>query len=82
MNVNEAFSKKLNSVMQEKNITVKRLSELSGVSPSTIRKIKRNPPNVIRMRTSLKISYSLGFSLEEFLAEYIKKHSRHCEPTK
>ena len=81
MDVNEAFTKQLNRVMQERNLTAKQLSELSGVSPSTINRIKSKPPNHIRMRTALKISYSLGFSLENFLFE-CQKTTRHCEPTK
>jgi predicted transcriptional regulator len=81
MNVNETFSRKLNSVMKEINVTAKQLSTLSGVSLSTIKRLKSNPPKYIRMRTALKISYSLGFSLEEFLAE-CRTHPRHCEPTK
>ena len=65
------FEYKLKELCYKKSITIKRLSELSGISESTIRRMMIRGDSNIRIGTILKLCKGLSVDLDEFLVIHI-----------
>jgi transcriptional regulator with XRE-family HTH domain len=65
--VSEAVALRIQTLCQEKNISVNRLAKLSGLSQSTVASIIDGRSNNPGLATLNKIAKGFGMSLQEFL---------------
>ena len=66
MNVGEAVKARLLELCQERNITINKLSSLSGVTQSTVNTIVSGRNRSTTISTIKKLCDGLGITIEEF----------------
>lgn len=66
MKLNEALSRRLCELLDEKNMTAYALYTKSGVSQSTISDIKNKNNAAVNVRILFELCEGLGISLQEF----------------
>ena len=66
MNVGEAVKARILELCQERNITINKLSSLSGVTQSTVNNIVSGRNRSTTISTIKKLSDGLGITIEEF----------------
>lgn len=71
MQLNEAISKRLLFILEERNLTQYQLFKLSGVPRSTIGNIINCSYNSVKLRVIHEICMGLGISITEFFTSYI-----------
>ncbi|MBQ8658091.1 MAG: helix-turn-helix transcriptional regulator [Clostridia bacterium] len=64
-----AFSKNLKKQLEQKNLTVKQLSEQSGVSESTIRAILNGKIKNLQLKTAYYLCATLKITITEMSSE-------------
>ena len=67
--INDAVVSRLNKYMEEQNLTQYRLAQLSGIPFPTIKSIMQRKTNDITLKTIIMLSYGLGISPSEFIAD-------------
>ncbi len=68
MTVSEAVRQRILDLCRERNITVNRLSTLSGVTQSTVNNIVSGRNHSTTVSTIQKLCDGLGITLEDFFA--------------
>ena len=66
MNVGEAVKERILELCQKNNISVNKLSSMSGVTQSTVNNIVSGRNNSTTVSTIKKLCYGLGITIEEF----------------
>ena len=66
MNVGEAVKARILELCQERNITINKLSSLSGVTQSTVNNIVSGRNRSTTISTIKKLCDGLGITIEEF----------------
>lgn len=66
MNIGEAVTARILELCREQNISVNKLSSLSGVTQSTVNNIVSGRNNSTTISTIKKLCDGLGISIEEF----------------
>ena len=66
MNVGEAVKARILELCQERNITINKLSSLSGVTQSTVNNIVSGRNRSTTISTIKKLCDGLGMTIEEF----------------
>lgn len=66
MTLNEAFSKRVREILKEKNMTVYRLTQLTGIHPTTMDYIMNCRTKHSNFKTLSIIIKELNMSLSEF----------------
>ena len=66
MNVGEAVKERILELCQKNNISVNRLSSMSGVTQSTVNNIVSGRNNSTTVSTIKKLCDGLGITIEEF----------------
>ena len=66
MNVGEAVKARILELCQERNITINKLSSLSGVTQSTVNNIVSGRNRSTTVSTIKKLCDGLGITIEEF----------------
>ena len=66
MNVGEAVKARILELCQERNITINKLSSLSGVTQSTVNNIVSGRNRSTTISTTKKLCDGLGITIEEF----------------
>lgn len=66
MNIGEAVAKRILELCQERNISVNKLSNMSGVTQSTVNNIVSGRNNSTTVSTVKKLCDGLGITIEEF----------------
>ena len=66
MNLADALALRIEELLQEYNITQYRLSQLSGVSQSTIKEIRDKKNKSVNLTTIYELADGLGMGLDEF----------------
>ena len=69
MDFSDLIALKIKELMQEQNITIYKLENLSGVYSSTIAMFLTRKTKTIRLENLLFICEGLGTNLSEFLAD-------------
>ena len=62
-----AIVSRINKLLEEKGMTMYKLSEESGVSYSTIKTIMQRKTNNIELRTVILLANGFGLTVSEFL---------------
>ena len=73
MNLAEAIAARIEELMRQNNVTQYRLSQLSGVSQSTISDIRLKRYKTVNLFTIYELADGLGLGLDEFFASPIFK---------
>ncbi|MFI3230499.1 MAG: helix-turn-helix transcriptional regulator [bacterium] len=71
MQLNEAVSKRLIFILEERNLTQYQLFKLSGIPRSTIGNIINCSYNSVKLRVIHEICMGLGISITEFFTSSI-----------
>ena len=71
MKLTEAVGKRLQNILEERNLTQYGLSKLGGVPRQTINIVVKGQHDRLALDTVYQITASLGMSLEEFFADPI-----------
>jgi transcriptional regulator with XRE-family HTH domain len=66
LNIGEAVKGRILELCQEKNITINKLSSMSGVTQSTVNNIVSGRNNSATISTIKKLCDGLGITIEEF----------------
>lgn len=66
MNIGEAVKARILELCQERNITINKLSSLSGVTQSTVNNIVSGRNRSTTISTIKKLCDGLGITIEEF----------------
>ena len=66
-----AIVSRINQLLEEKEMTMYKLSEESGVSYSTIKTIMQRKTNNIGLRTIILIANGFGLTISEFLDDSV-----------
>lgn len=74
MNVGEAVRSRILELCQERNITVNKLSSLSGVTQSTVNNIISGRNRSATISTIKKLCDGLGITIEEFFSSDLFKN--------
>ena len=69
MDFSDLIALKIKELMQEKNMSIYKLEELSGVYTSTITMFLNRKTQTIRLENLLYICEGLGISLSDFFAD-------------
>jgi len=77
MDYNKLIGQVLNELIQQKDITLTRLSEKTGFTQSYISKIVSGKMPKLPVSTLEKIVKALGYQMSEFMASVEKKK---CQP--
>ena len=68
MNVGEAVRERILELCREYNISINKLSDMSGVTQSTVNNIVSGRNNSTTVSTIQKLCDGLGITIEEFFA--------------
>lgn len=71
MKLAEAVGKRLEKILQERNITQYGLSKLGGIPRQTINIVIKGSHDQVALDTIYQITATLGMTLEEFFADRI-----------
>ena len=82
MDFSDLVALKIKELMQEQNITIYKLENLSGVYSSTIAMFLTRKTKTIRLENLLYICEGLGTNLSEFFADERSKDAEAKEWTK
>lgn len=82
MDFSDLIAVKIKELMQEQNITIYKLENLSGVYSSTITMFLTRKTKTIRLENLLYICEGLGTNLSDFFADERFKDSEAKEWTK
>ena len=82
MDFSDLIAVKIKELMQEQNITIYKLENLSGVYSSTIAMFLKKKKKTIRLENLLFICEGLGTNLSEFFADERFKEAEAKEWTK
>ena len=74
MNVGEAVKARILELCQERNITINKLSSLSGVTQSTVNNIVSGRNRSTTVSTVKKLCDGLGITIQDFFADDIFTH--------
>jgi len=66
MNVGEAVTKRILELCHERNISINKLSSMSGVTQSTVNNIVSGRNNSATVATVKKLCDGLGITIDEF----------------
>ena len=66
MTVGEAVRQRIIQLCQERNISINKLSSISGVTQSTVNNIVSGRNNSVTVSTIKKLCDGLGITIEEF----------------
>ncbi len=66
MNIGEAVKERILELCRERDITINRLSNMSGVTQSTVNNIVSGRNNSTTISTIKKLCDGLGITIEEF----------------
>ncbi len=73
MNLNKCVAEEIKRIMKERNLSVKKFAELTGVSVSTTRRLMEEKVRVIRFTVVYKIVDAFNISFDVFLKNFRKK---------
>lgn len=73
MNIGEAVKERILELCQERNISVNKLSNMSGVTQSTVNNIISGRNNSTTISTIKKLCNGLEISVEEFLFRIVQR---------
>jgi transcriptional regulator with XRE-family HTH domain len=74
LNIGEAVKERILELCREQNITINRLSSMSGVTQSTVNNIVSGRNNSATISTIKKLCDGLGITIEEFFASELFRH--------
>jgi transcriptional regulator with XRE-family HTH domain len=74
LNIGEAVKERILELCQEQNITINRLSSMSGVTQSTVNNIVSGRNNSATISTIKKLCDGLGITIEEFFNSELFRH--------
>ena len=66
MTLNEAFSKRVRQILKEKKITIYKLTNMTGLSPTTMDNIMNYRTKTSNFKSMAIIIRTLGLSMTEF----------------
>ena len=69
MNVGEAVKERILQLCRERDISVNKLSSMSGVTQSTVNNIVSGRNNSATVSTIMKLCDGLGITIEEFFSD-------------
>lgn len=79
MDFSDLVATKIKEIMQEQNVTIYKLEDLSGVYSSTIAMFLNRQTKTIRLENLLYICEGLNISLSEFFADERFKEAEATE---
>ena len=79
MDFSDLVATKIKEIMQEQNVTIYKLEDLSGVYSSTIAMFLNRQTRTIRLENLLYICEGLNISLSEFFADERFKEAEATE---
>lgn len=74
MNVGEATKERILELCQERNISINKLSTISGVTQSTVNNIVSGRNNSTTISTIKKLCDGLDISIEDFFQSELFRH--------
>jgi transcriptional regulator with XRE-family HTH domain len=74
LNIGEAVKERILELCREQNITINRLSSMSGVTQSTVNNIVSGRNNSATISTIKKLCDGLGITIEEFFDSELFRH--------
>ena len=74
MNVGEAVKERIIQLCREENISINKLSSISGITQSTVNNIVSGRNHTTTISTIKKLCDGLGITLEEFFHSELFRH--------
>jgi transcriptional regulator with XRE-family HTH domain len=74
LNIGEAVKERILELCREQNITINRLSSMSGVTQSTVNNIVSGRNNSATISTIKKLCDGLGITIEDFFDSELFRH--------